>query len=648
MVSSRDVLSALKPALDGLSSALAMLFGFLNMLFTPVERLFQMVLEFADRGMQFQWLVDFSLAVGAIVFVFLTKTDDIGTYEFGLAELAARSVVFVASLGLLMVTTSGILGKVFDMSALKDAVGEVKVTFSSQYDTYLATFKHGLHSLLLVATSLLMAVRSERVTLWTTTNATEAPMEDGVAVSDSGVDTFLWVVFIVLLVSKFFSEGRHGEDARAMKAKQELIGATVDLDSDHRFKHARGSALTVATGLLVFLVVNSPAAPGGVTQGFFDILASKPIALSLAIYILVVALERIAGRAEWVFGGAGGLVVTGAVSTLNLIFAGWAFADDQQQSYKEIVVALGVIFLDAMRVGYGQAVPEIGIVSDSRKVFLRLSQAVIGILLFRYITLTMSGDTLAINQYLHGVATASALIKIVGISYIGKDLYKTSTEHHYRELASTGLLLSSAYLWFRENSSSAMVYFLLAVASRFLDSIMDFLMTGKAALSYLTWDKDGEGVDSPTSDNPRTWLTLLGLLASLVFASMVMNDQFEDIRLGKNVTVDDVVTDQSRPLNKELSDSMIVAVTFIAIHIAVVIVGLVSEIPGAEAAALGALSRSKFIRFAVTTTVLCSLAVAGSIVIDVNYSSSSDGVGSQLVSALVSYLFADVVGRELL
>lgn len=644
MVSSRDVLSAFKPALDGLSSALAMLFGFLNMIFTPVERLFQMVLDFADRGMAFQWVVDLSLAVGALVFVFLTKTDDIDSGQFGLAELTARSVVFVASLGLLLVTTSGILGKVFDLSALKDAVGEVKVTFSSEYDAYLATFKHGLHSLMLVATSLLLAVRGDRVTLWSTTNTTlVTPTKD-----DSGVDTFLWVVFIVLLVSKFFSEGRHGEDAREMKTKQEVIGTTVELDSDHRFKHARGSALTVATGLLVFLVVNSDAQVEGVTQGFFDILASKPIALSLSIYILVVALERIAGRAEWVYGGAGGLVVTGAVSTLNLIFAGWALAGDQDQPYEEIVVALGVIFLDAMRVGYGQVVPEIGVVSDSRKVFLRLSQAVIGLLLFRYITLTMDGEIDAIKYLMHGVAAASALIKIVGISYIGKDLYKTSTEHHYRELASTGLLLSSAYLWWQEESTEAMIYFVLAILSRFLDSIMDFLMTGKPALSYLTWDKDGEGVDSPTSDNPRTWLTLLGLLASLVFASMVMHDQFEHIKLGSNVTdASGAVTDQSRPIDKELSDSMIVAVTFIAVHIAVVIVGLVSEIPGAEAAAVGALSRSKFVRFAVTTTVLCSLAVAEGTFSD-SKRTSSDGVGSHLVSALVSYLFADVVGRELL
>lgn len=643
MVSSADALSVLKPVADGLTAGIAMLWGFLNMIFTPVERFFQMVLDLVDRGMAFQWVVDLSLAVGAIVFVYMTKSDSVGvgaSHEFQLSEFSARSAIFMASVGLLLTTTSALLGKIFDMSAVKDAVGEVKVTFSSQYDAYLATFKHGLHSLLLVAVAFMWGL--DRVTLWSTTD--EARVDDiSNEISDDGVKIYLTVLFIVLLVSKFFSEGRHGEDARAMKSKQEIIGTSVDLDGAHQFKHARGSALTVATGLLVYLVVNA-----GGSEGFFSFLGSHLIALSLSIYILVVALERIAGRAEWVYGGAGGLVITGAVSTLNLIFSGLALAEKKDTT--ALVVVLGVIFLDAMRVGYGQATPEIGVVSDLRKVFLRLSQAVIGILMFRYVQAAEGAPVVLV-----GVATASALVKIVGVSYIGKDLYKTSTEHHYRELASTGLLLASAYLWYQHpnhdtasyhESTESIVYFVLAIVSRFLDSIMDFLMTGKEALSYITWDKDGEGVDSPTSDNPRTWLTLLGLLASLVFASMVMHDQFEGIKLGSNVTDADG-SETSRPLEKQLSDSMIVAVTFIAVHIAVVIVGLVSEIPGAEVASIGALSRSKFVRFAVTTTVLCSLVVAMGVLI-VDDFTSTEGPFSHLVSALVAYSFADVVGRELL
>lgn len=634
----------LKPVADGATAAVAMLWGFLNMIFTPVERFFQMVLELVDRGMVFQWLVDMSLALGAIVFVYMTKTDEVGgdgSGEFYLTEFSARSAIFMSSVGLLLTTTSAMLGKIFDMSAVKDAVGEIKLTFSSAYDAYLATFKHGLHSLLLVAVSFMWGLSDERVTLWSTTNTTEAPVSDitGPRVSDSGVQIYLTVLFIVLLVSKFFSEGRHGEDAREMVSRKAdvTLGESVELRQDHQFKHARGSALTVATGLLVYLVVNSAG-----SQGFFDFLGSHLIALSLSIYILVVALERMVGQREWVYGGAGGLVVTGSVSTLNLIFAGLALAEKKDTT--DLVVVLGVIFLDAMRVGYGQATPETGVVSDFRKVLLRLSQAVIGILMFRYVQ-SAEGEPVV----LVGVATASALIKIVGVSYIGKDLYKTSTEHHYRELASTGLLISSAYLWSASdsNTTESIVYFVLAIVSRFLDSIMDFLMTGKDALSYITWDKGGEGVDSPTSDNPRTWLTLLGLMASLVFASLVMGDQIENIKLGSNVTENDVVTDKSRPLQKELSDSMIVAVTFIAVHLAVVIIGLVSEIPGAEGASLGALSRSKFVRFAVTTTVLCSLVVAmGALPEDEE--TSSDGVFSHLMSALVAYLFTDVVGRALL
>ena len=638
MVSSSDALSALKPALDSVTAGLAMLWGLLNMLFTPVEKLLQMVLEFTDRGMAFQWLVDLTLAIGALIFVYLTKTDDVGKddgevkdHEFLLSEFSARSGIFISSVGLLLVTTSALLGRVFDMSAVKNIVGVQTLTFSEEYDKYLATFKHGLHSLLLVAVSFLWGLSDDRVTLWASTDASTATE------SDSGVQIYLTVVFIVLLVSKFFSEGRHGEDARAMVSQKVdvVIGTTRDTRVERQFKHARGSALTVATGLLVYLVVNADE-----SQGFFEFLGSKLIALSLGIYILVVALERIAGRAEWVYGGAGGLVVTGVVSTLNLIFSGFALAEDK--STTALVVVLGVIFLDAMRVGYGQAVPEIGVVSDFRKVLLRLSQGVIGLLMFRYVS--GSGE---LPVSLLGIATASALMKIVGISYIGKDLFKTSTEHHYRELASTGLLLSSAYLWIQSETTDSIVYFVLAIVCRFLDSIMDFIMTGKDALSYITWDKDGEGVDSPTSDNPRTWLTLFGLMASLVFASMVMHDQIEDIKLGDNVTEADG-SETSRPLNKELSDSMIVAVTFIAVHLAVVIVGLVSEIPGAEVVSIGALSRSKFVRFAVTTTVLCSLAVASGQVVEVDELSSSDGVFGHLVSALVAYLFADVVGRELL
>ena len=304
-----------------------------------------------------------------------------------------------------------------------------------------------------------------------------------------------------------------------------------------------------------------------------------------------------------------------------------------------------------MRVGYGQPVPEKAVVSDVRKVFLRLLQALAGVIAFVYVTKVSDGDHAAVSPLLFGVALASALVKVVGVSYIGKDMFKTSTEHHFRELASTGLLLSSAYLWSHplddsDSDTIAVLFFVIGILCRFLDSILDFMMSGKDALKYISWDKedDDQGVESPTSDNPRTWLTLLSLVTSLVFASMAMHEKFDHIKVGGNVTVDGV--EQDRPLDKELSDSMIVAVTFLSIHVAVVLIGIAADV--VPQAAIGALSRSKLIRFAVTTTVLSSLAVASGRIGFDSGTLSSDSAQTDIISALVAYLFADVVGRELL
>lgn len=630
---------------SGLTDFFAMILGFFNMLFKPVEAFVKLIVENSLGISRMTWGLDLAIAVAALLYVFMTEVTDIPTAatgdepgQFAVTEVAARSVVFASGLSLTLVTLSAVMGYLF---ATGNAPGAVAgffegLSFSEKYDIYLATFKHGIHSMLAVAIAMLWGLNDDRTIRWVGST-------DG---DDDTTLTFLLLLFIALMVSKFLSEVKHGEDAREMVVKAETIGDSVGLKSDHKFKHARGAALTVSTGLLVYMLANADLG-----DGFFSFLGGNMVALSLSVYILVVSLERIAGRREWVVGGAGGLVVTGAVSFWNLIAAGMALAEDKSQS--AVVVALGAIFLDAMRVGYGQSVPEKAVVSDVRKVFLRLLQALAGIIAFVYVTKVNSGDHAAVSPLLFGVALASALVKVVGVSYIGKDMFKTSTEHHFRELASTGLLLSSAYLWSHplDDSSSdtvAVLFFVIGILCRFLDSVLDFMMTGKDALKYISWDKDeeDEGVESPTSDNPRTWLTLLSLATSLAFAAMAMHEKFDHIKLGSNAT-DASGAEVSRPLDKELSDSMIVAVTFISIHVAVVLIGIASD--SVPQAAIGALSRSKLIRFAVTTTVLSSLAVAsGRIGFDDVGTLSSDSAQTDIISALVAYLFADVVGRELL
>ncbi len=615
---------------ESVTRGFAMLMSFLNMLFTPVEYFVKAVVEYSLGISRFMWVLDLAIAVGALVFVFMTEVTNVPMTAFGVSELTARSIVFLSGVSLTLVTISAGLSYMLATDS-DSAVANLfaGATFSKVYDEYLATFKHGIHSMLVVSLSMLWALDPDRNIIWVGSEATD----------EASTMTVVIGLFVAVLVAKFMSEVKHGEDAREIAIKKEVIGESVALKSGYKFKHARGAALTVSTGLLVYMLVN-----GDTSAGVWSFLQSHLISLSLAIYILVVSLERIAGQSEWVTGGAGGLVVTGIVSTLNLYAAGVALAEDKTQS--AVVVVLGVIFLDAMRVGYGQPVPDKAIVSDTRKVFIRLLQALAGIVCFVFITKTFTDEQAATSTLLEGVALSSALLKIVGISYIGKDLFKTSTEHHYRELASTGLLLSSAYLWSHplvgdSGEAVAISFFVIAILCRFLDSVMDFMMTGKPLIKYVSWDKEDEdsGINSPTTDNPRTWLTLLGLLVSLVFSAMVMNEKFEDIRIGGNETVD-------RPLDKELSNSMIVAVFFTALHVAVVLIGIVSD--AFKPAAIGALSRSKFIRFAVTTTVLSSLAVSAGAIGFSGASVSSDSVQMEIVSALVAYIFADVVGRELL
>lgn len=612
---------------QGVVDFFAMFMGFLNMLFRPVEMLMKLISDNSDFFMRLTWVLDLAIAIAAIVYVFMTEVTNIPlTGTFALTEVTARSLVFISGLSLTLVTMSAALGFMFGANGVIGRMAGLEVTFSEKYDVYLATFKHGIHTMLAVVISMLWGMHDSRTIRWVDSDVGD----------DGSILTFLIVIFVALMVSKFLSELKHGEDARLSATSKEVIGSSVSLSEDYKFKHARGSALTIATGLLVYMLVNAD-----LSGGALSFIRSKMVALSLSVYIIVVSIERVAGQREWVLGGAGGLVITGAVSYWNLIAAGMALGEDKTD--EAVVVALGSILLDAMRVGYGQPVSESAVVSDGRKVILRLLQALAGIAAFVMVTTTETDQHDATSPLLFGVALASALVKIVSITYIGKDMFRSSTEHHFRELASTGLLLSSAYLWSHplddsKSSTAATIFFAIGILCRFLDSILDFSMSGKAPLKYISWDKEDKdkGVRSPTSDNPRTWLTLLGLVASLVFAAMAMHEKFDHIKL-----------EDGKAANKKLSDSMIVAVTFIAVHVAVVFVGIVSDVWAP--AAIGALSRSKFVRFAVTTTVLSSLAVAaGAIGFGTSGVLSTEAVQTDIVSALVAYLFADVVGRELL
>jgi hypothetical protein len=332
----------------------AMIMGFMNMIFRPVEMLVKTIADGSAGVSRMTWVIDLAISVSAIVYIFMTEVTDIPRGAFAVTEVMARGVIFLSALALTLLSLSSVLSYMFTIDGLIGPVaGIVGAGFSEKYDAYLATFRHGVHSMLTVAITMLWGLNDDRTIRWTGSDGGD----------DDSTLTFLIGLFIALVVSKFLSEVRHGQDARVLVAGKEMIGTSVPIISDYRFKHARGAALTVSTGLLAYMLANAD-----LTGGVLSFIGSKMVALSLSTYILVVSLERIAGQREWVVGGAGGLVITGAVSFWNLIAAGLALAEDKSQAGGRCGSWVHLPRCHACRIRASRF-PRIAVVSDVRKGF---------------------------------------------------------------------------------------------------------------------------------------------------------------------------------------------------------------------------------------------------------------------------------------
>jgi len=469
---------------------------------------------------------------------------------------------------------------------------------------------------------------------------------------------------------KLWQELRHGSASGSARDTDQMIGEVRDLKANYMFKHARGPAITISVALLLYMLSNLPT-----SSHWYDEIWKYPAFVLLIVYIVVVALERIAvnNNQEWVFGGSNGVVVVGAISMALLFFTGALVGNLMTQH--SVVFALGVVYLDAMRVGYGQATPDSpkAFGTDKMALLYRLFQGLLGILAFTLITVSPNESVDVVNAttglvtetritggvnapILYGIGLASALVKVMTFLYLTKTLFKNGTEGYYRELASTGLLFCSAYLWQHPLDDAlrpgwAYLFFILAIVSRFADSFTNFALSNGVNLGgYISWyPEDKEGVESPTSDNPRVWIVLFALVSALIFSIQVMRDDWDDIRTG-NFTIANETTNNTTPVagpvNETQSSGLITAVFFIGLHVFAVIAGLFSE--SMEGLKICAVSRSNFLRTAVATVVISSLSVAaGAIEIGESALLSSDSSEARMALALVSYVVADTVGREL-
>lgn len=610
------------------------------------------------------WIFKLAFAVMGFLFVFSTDSEDtVIAQPFGLHVLLARATIFFSALMAAFIGLSDVLVKV---SSRVPTIGNVGLpSFEGKFSAYTAAFVHGATSLTIIASSFLW---EEEMGL--AKQLANATTPDPAKRNETSF-AYLTLIIVAAYILKLWQELRHGSASGSASDADDMIGEVRDLKERYRFKHARGPAITISVALLMYMISNLPQD----THWYLDIW-NTPAYVLLIAYILAVGMERIAVKngQEWVFGGSNGVVIVGGITQALLFFTGALVGNHMTQD--SIVFALGVVVLDAMRVGYGQATPESpsAMSSDKTALVYRLFQGVFGILAFTLITVTPHEQVDIVNAttglvietqvtqkvaapILYGIGLASALVKVMSLLFLSKTLFKNSTENYYREIASTGLLFCSAYLWQHPLDPTlrpgwAYLFFILAILSRFLDSFTNHALSAGVDLkTYISWyrNDDADAIDSPTSDNPRVWLTFAALVSALWFASTVMNDDWDDIRI-HNYTVTNettnVTTPVAAPVNETQSSGMITAVFFIALHVFVVVAGLLSDaMPMLEVVAL---SRSKFIRTAVATVVISSLSVAaGAIDIGETALLSSDSSEARMVLALVSYVVADTVGREL-
>lgn len=615
------------------------------------------------------WIFKLAFAVMGFLFVFSTDSKDTVIDQsspeyFGLHVLLARATIFFSALIAAFIGLADVLVKV---SSRMPKMATISLpSFEGEFSAYTAAFVHGATSLTIISASFLW----EEETGLAKMLANETTVVDPTKHNPTSW-AYLTLIIVAAYILKLWQELRHGSASGGASDADDMIGEVRDLKDQYRFKHARGPAITISVALLMYMISNLPA-----DSHWYADIWSTPAYVLLIAYIFAVGMERIAvnNNQEWVFGGSNGVVVVGGITQALLFYTGALVGNHMTQD--SIVFALGVVVLDAMRVGYGQATPESpsAMSSDKTALVYRMFQGLFGILAFTLITVTPHETVNIVNAtgsvigtevtqqvtapVLYGIGLASALVKVMTLLFLSKTLFKNSTENYYREIASTGLLFCSAYLWQHPLDPTlrpgwAYLFFILAILSRFVDSFTNHALSAGVDLkSYISWYKSDkvDAIDSPTSDNPRVWLTLAALISALWFASHVVRDDRENWS-STNDTVTNVTTPAAAPaaapVNETQSSGMITAVFFIALHVAVVVAGLLSD--ANSMFSVFALSRSKFIRTAVATVVISSLSVAaGAINIGEAALLSSDSSEARTVLALVSYVVADTVGRELI
>lgn len=577
---------------------------------------------------------------------FSDSLDYGATNDFAIYVMTGRSVLFILSIVLGLMGVSVIIASAFQ-TKVRSALGlDDDVDFSVLFLKYASNFVHTSLSLLMLTVGFLYTEEEDR--------------QEGA----EGKFLILWIAGGLAVWYKFALD---------------IIGTRNTSAGDQ--KHAKTPAIVVAISTLLYVIAT------GNNPDIIERIFNKGAAVVLLLAYIVVALldksqsllqkesnfdfdKKVSG--EWTnFFGFFDLPtsVMALVSYPLVIYSGIYVGIEKTK--ESVVLALAVIVIDSMRIGRMENVTMIDsftaegqkpvkVWTDTSAALYRIVNGIVGIFAFSMIVVvTASDEAVSVEPLLYSVALVSALIKIMSVFFGNKDMRMPSAEHNFRSLSSVGLLVVSAYLWaggtwFTEDIDKgwSITFFILALFVRFLDAVSTsafvFLKQPASLTSWImpfawgSYNDDTAARDSvhkPTYDNPRVWLVLLSLCASLAFQLDITQSEWsKDVAGGTSTTI------KFADSGDELTSHAWAAFGLTITHIVVVICSMVPVLSRA------ALSRMPAVRFIVSTAVLsCIVVVAGQL----RFGSTEalhtpDSPEQKVISALISYIVADALGDGLL
>lgn len=579
-------------------------------------------------------LINISLGVLLIIYLYLDNWSDKliydGTNDFAIYVMTGRATLFILSLvfalsGLFQIFAK-VLGK--DDNSFLATVNSALNNFQEKFMKYLGNFLHTALSLLLVTVGFLYTEEENR--------------QDGA----EGKFALLWIA---------------GGVATWYKVALDIMG----FEAKKGEKHAVTPAIIITIALILYVIET------GDSEVFWERMFNKGVALVLLVaYLVLAAIDKAysSENEEWTILD----LPIGLMSLLSyplLIYTGVYLG--LEKSREAVVFALGVIVIDSMRIGRlenvsnvktldGTSEQDVQVWDPKISSLYRLFNGVAGVLAFAFITVTSpSGEAATVEPLLYGVALVSALVKIMSVFFIGKEMRMPSTEQNFRSLSSAALLVVSAYLWaggtwFTDANVEkgwSVTFFIVALVLRFLDSLTTsafvFVQGGanwmKAVMAFIQGsyygDEPRDSVHQPTYDNPRVWLVLLALVSSLAFQAAIITDEWDVSKVGSNTT--------EMMKFADAGDTLVThnwaAVALISVHIVVVIAALVRW-------KMLALSTMPIVRYTVSTAVIsCIVVVAGQLRFgSMKALATPNSPEQKVVSGLISYILADALGDGLL